>query len=40
MDHFMAASQWTEVLQKGGLDPLDLQAPGIRLYQTGASLPW
>lgn len=34
MDDFVALAEWTQVQQKGGLDPLGLQAAGVRLYQT------
>jgi hypothetical protein len=34
MDALVALPEWTQVQQKGGLDPLGLQAAGVRLYQT------
>jgi hypothetical protein len=33
MADLVAVPEWTQVRQKGGLDPLGLQAPSIRLYQ-------
>ncbi|MGY3396459.1 hypothetical protein ACVWW6_009050 [Bradyrhizobium sp. USDA 3311] len=33
MNDLVAVPEWTQVRQKGGLDPLGLQAPSIRLYQ-------
>jgi hypothetical protein len=33
MNNFVAMPEWTEVQQKSGLDPLGLQAAGVRLYQ-------
>jgi hypothetical protein len=34
MANLVAVPEWTQVRQKGGLDPLGLQAPSIRLYQS------
>ncbi|MDA9420975.1 hypothetical protein [Bradyrhizobium sp. CCBAU 53380] len=34
MTDLVAVPEWTQVRQKGGLDPLGLQAPSIRLYQS------
>jgi hypothetical protein len=33
MDDLVAVPEWTQVQQKSGLDPLGMQASGVRLYQ-------
>jgi hypothetical protein len=33
MDSYITGPEWTEIQQKGGLDPLGMQASAIRLYQ-------
>ena len=33
MNDLVAVPEWTQVQQKSGLDPLGMQASGVRLYQ-------